>query len=307
MRNVVIIGSGPAGLTAAIYTARANLKPLVFLGEQPGGQLMITNEVENYPGFEKGITGPELMMTMQRQAERFGAELRQEDVTGVELASRPFRIKSAGGEEEARAIIIATGAATRWLGLEAEEKLRGHGVSACATCDGAFFKEKKLLVIGGGDTAIEEAIFLTRFASQVTVVHRRDELRASKIMQQRAFKNPKIDFLWDSILVDIRDPGQKKVTAGVVKNVKTEEVSEVPCDGIFIAIGHVPNTGIFEGRIEMDSTGYILTQNGTKTSVEGVFACGDVQDRVYRQAVTAAGSGCMAAIDAERWLESQED
>jgi len=307
MKRVVIIGSGPAGLTAAIYTARANLEPLVFLGEQPGGQLMITTDVENYPGFEKGIMGPQLMMTMQRQAERFGAELRQENVTEVDLSSRPFRVRSVESEEETQALIVATGASTRWLELEAEEKLRGYGVSSCATCDGAFFKDKKLLVIGGGDSAMEEAVFLTRFASQVTVVHRRDELRASKIMQERVSKNPKIDFLWNSVLVDIRDPGQKKVTAGVVKNVKTEEVADVPCDGIFIAIGHVPNTRLFEGQLDMNPNGYIITNDGARASVGGVFACGDVQDHVYRQAITAAGSGCMAAIDAERWLESQEN
>lgn len=306
MKKVVIIGSGPAGLTAAIYTARANLSPLVYEGEQPGGQLMITTEVENFPGFEQGIMGPDLMMVMRKQAERFGTEFRQENVSEVDLSKRPFRIKSDRSEVEAEALIVASGAATRWIGLEAEEKLRGYGVSSCATCDGAFFRDKKLLVVGGGDSAMEEAMFLTKFASQVTIVHRRDQLRASKIMQERAQKNSKIDFLWDSIVVDIKDPEKKKVTAAVVKNVKTDAVQDVACDGIFVAIGHVPNTGIFQGKLEMDDKGYLITKDGSRTSVEGVFAAGDVQDHVYRQAITAAGSGCMAAIDAERWLESQE-
>lgn len=306
MRKLIIIGSGPAGLTAAIYSARANLKPLLYEGEQPGGQLMITTEVENYPGFENGVTGPVLMDTMRKQAARFGTEMRQENVLEVDLSSRPFKVKATQSEEEAEALIISTGASSRWLNLESEEKLRGYGVSACATCDGPFFREKRLLVVGGGDSAIEEAVFLTRFAWQVTIVHRRDELRASKIMGDRARKNPKIDFLWDSVIVDILDPAKKRVVGAKVKNVKTGKIEEVPCDGIFVAIGHDPNTQIFKGKLEMDSAGYLITRNGTRTSVEGVFAAGDVQDHVYRQAITAAGSGCMAAIDAERWLEAQE-
>lgn len=306
MRKLIIIGSGPAGLTAAIYSARANLKPLLYEGEQPGGQLMITTEVENYPGFENGVTGPVLMDTMRKQAARFGTEMRQENVLEVDLSSRPFKVKATQSEEEAEALIISTGASSRWLNLESEEKLRGYGVSACATCDGPFFREKRLLVVGGGDSAIEEAVFLTRFAWQVTIVHRRDELRASKIMGDRARKNPKIDFLWDSVIVDILDPAKKRVVGAKVKNVKTGKIEEVPCDGIFVAIGHDPNTQIFKGKLEMNSAGYLITHGGTRTSVEGVFAAGDVQDHVYRQAITAAGSGCMAAIDAERWLEAQE-
>jgi len=306
MKKVVIIGSGPAGLTAAIYVARANLEPLVYEGEQPGGQLMITTDVENYPGFEKGVMGPQLMQTMRQQAERFGAEMRQENVLEVDFSGRPFKLKATNSAEEAEAVIVASGASARLLGLEAEKKLMGYGVSACATCDGAFFRDRKVLIVGGGDSAMEEAIFLTKFASQVTIVHRRDQLRASKFMQNRIFKNPKIDVLWDSVIVDIKDPEKKKVEAAVIKNVKTEEVGDVPCDGIFMAIGHDPNTKIFKGRLEMDTKGYLVTQNGTHTSVEGVFAAGDVQDHVYRQAITAAGSGCMAAIDAERWLEAQE-
>jgi thioredoxin reductase (NADPH) len=306
MRKLIVIGSGPAGLTAAIYSARANLQPLLYEGEQPGGQLMITTDVENYPGFEKGIMGPALMDTMRKQAERFGTEMRQENVIEVDLSSRPFKVKATNSEEEAEALIISTGASSRWLNLESEEKLRGYGVSSCATCDGAFFRDKKLLVVGGGDSAIEEAVFLTRFASQVTIVHRRDELRASKIMGERARKNPKIDFLWDSVIVEILDPAKKRVVGAMVKNVKTGKIEEVPCDGVFLAIGHDPNTQIFKGKLEMNPAGYLITHDGTRTNVEGVFAAGDVQDHVYRQAITAAGSGCMAAIDAERWLEAQE-
>lgn len=307
MKNVIIIGSGPAGLTAAIYTARANLEPVLYAGEQPGGQLMITTEVENFPGFEKGITGPQLMMAMQAQAERFGANIRMENVSEVDFSQSPFVVRSGDKEEQAKAVIISTGASSRWLGLESERLLRGAGVSACATCDGAFFRDKKVLVVGGGDSAIEEALFLTRFASQVTVVHRRDELRASQIMRDRAMKNPKIDFLWDSVIVDIKDVEKKKVEAAIIKNVESSEESSVPCDGIFVAIGHTPNTKLFEGKIKMDENGYIVT-NGctTETNIEGVFACGDVQDHYYRQAITAAGSGCQAAIDAERWLAEQE-
>jgi len=306
MKKIIIIGSGPAGLTAAIYSARANLSPLLYEGEQPGGQLMITTDVENFPGFEHGVMGPDLMEVMRKQAARFGGDMRQENVLEVDLSKRPFKVKATNSEEEAEALIIATGASSRWLNLESERRLQGYGVSSCATCDGAFFRGRKVLVVGGGDSALEEAMFLTKFASQVTLVHRRDELRASKIMQDRAKKNPKIDFLWDSVIVDIKDPAKKKVEAALVKNVKTNKVTEVPCDGIFMAIGHDPNTKLFRNQLEMDKNGYIITRNGTRTSVEGVFAAGDVQDHVYRQAITAAGSGCMAAIDAERWLESQE-
>ncbi|MCW5797986.1 MAG: hypothetical protein LZF60_230105 [Nitrospira sp.] len=305
MHHVVIIGSGPAGLTAAIYAARANLSPLLIEGWQSGGQLTTTTEVENYPGFSKGIMGPELMKEMRAQAERFGTKLLTGDVSAVDLSQRPFRL-SIDGERtvEAAALILATGASAIQLGLPNEQRLIGHGVSTCATCDGYFFRGKDLLVIGGGDSAVEEATFLTKFARTVTVVHRRDKLRASKIMQDRAMKNEKISFAWNSVVEDVL--GKDLVTGARLKNLVTGASSEVACDGIFVAIGHRPNTDLFKGQLDMDEKGYILTSQGTATSVPGVFAAGDVQDTKYRQAITAAGSGCMAAIDAERFLESRE-
>jgi len=306
--RVVILGSGAAGLTAAIYAARANLEPLVIEGSQPGGQLTITTDVENYPGFPKGILGPELMEEFKRQAERFGTKTVFGDVTGVNLKQRPFQITAGKESYTCNALIIATGASAKLLGLESEKKLMGYGVSACATCDGFFFKEKEVVVVGGGDTAMEEALFLTKYATKVSVVHRRSELRASKIMQDRAKKNPRISFIWDSVLDDIygnpKDGGVKGVR---LKNLRSGASQDFKCDGIFIAIGHEPNTKLFAGQLEVDEFGYLKTHNGTSTNVPGVFACGDVQDRIYRQAVTAAGSGCMAAIDAEKFLESQEE
>jgi thioredoxin reductase (NADPH) len=310
-RDVIIIGSGPAGLTAAIYTARANLRPLVIEGEpsstsdQPGGQLMLTTEVENYPGFVDGIMGPELMAHFRAQAARFGAEFLTAKVDRVDLSGRPFRLFVGDDEHLADAVIVATGARSLMLGLEAETRLLGHGVSTCATCDGFFFRGQNIAVVGGGDSALEEATFLTKFADKVTLIHRRDQLRASKIMQERAFKNDKIDFLWDSVVTDLQ--GETSVSGARVKNLKTGAESDLPLSGLFVAIGHVPNTDVFRGVLDMDDNGYIVTHDGTRTSVDGVFACGDVQDHVYRQAITSAGSGCMAAIDAERWLEAVGD
>ena len=304
MRNVIIIGSGPAGLTAALYAARANLTPLVIEGLESGGQLMLTTAVENFPGFRDGIMGPELMAEMRAQAERFGAEIVAGDVTSVELGTHPFVVRAGEQSHETRSLIISTGASARLLGLPSERALMGHGVSTCATCDGYFFRDKPIAVVGGGDSAMEEAIFLTKFASQVTVLHRRDRLRASKIMQDKAFANPKIAFEWNTELVEVKDVDEGVVTGAVVRNRETGATRELAVDGVFIAIGHTPNTRLFDGQVELDGNGYIVAGTGTRTNVPGVFACGDVQDHVYRQAITAAGTGCMAAIDAERYLES---
>ncbi|MBI2061277.1 MAG: thioredoxin-disulfide reductase [Nitrospirae bacterium] len=305
-RKVLILGSGCAGLTAAIYTARANLKPLVIEGLQPGGQLATTTEVENFPGFEHGVQGPDLMTTMRAQAKRFGTEIVMDEITAVDLKARPFRVIGGEGETRCESLIIATGASAKMIGLDKEKKLIGRGVSTCATCDGAFFKNKPIVVVGGGDSAMEEAIFLTRFGSSVVVVHRRDKLRASKIMQDRASKNPKITFAWNSVVEDIKDQGGK-VGGVVLRNIVTKELTETPCEGLFVAIGHKPNSELFKGVLDMDEVGYLKTVNGTSaTKIPGVFAAGDVVDRRYRQAVTAAGMGCMSAIDAERYLESLE-
>lgn len=309
VRNVIIVGSGPAGLTAAIYTARANLAPLVIEGEpsstsdQPGGQLMLTTEVENFPGFPEGVMGPELMMNFRSQAQRFGAEFLTEKVTRVDFDSRPFRVYVRDTEYQAHSIIVSTGARSLMLGLEAEQRLIGHGLSTCATCDGFFFRGHEIAVVGGGDSAIEEATFLTKFADKVTIIHRRDELRASKIMQDRAFANPKIEFLWNHTVTEIL--GDTKVEGIQVTSTVDGTVSTLPVTGVFVAIGHQPNTDLFKGVLDMEDSGYLVTRPGsTYTNVDGVFACGDVQDHTYRQAITAAGSGCMAAIDAERWLEA---
>jgi thioredoxin reductase (NADPH) len=291
-------------LTAALYSARANLTPLLIEGLEAGGQLMLTTMVDNWPGFRDGIMGPDLMADMRAQAERFGTEVLAGNVMSVDLRRRPFSMCLEGGREiTTEALIIATGASARWLDIGADRKLSGHGVSTCATCDGYFFKGKPIAVIGGGDSAMEEAVYLTKFASKVTVVHRRDTLRASKIMQDKAFANPKIEFVWDSEVIDVNDVGRGEVTGIVIRNLKTGERRELPLEGVFIAIGHTPNTGLFKGQIDLDASGYIVTHHGTRTSVPGVFAAGDVQDHIYRQAITAAGSGCMAAIDAERYLE----
>jgi thioredoxin reductase (NADPH) len=303
-QKVIIIGSGPAGLTAAIYTARANLSPLVFEGNQPGGQLTMTTEVENFPGFPKGIMGPELMDLFRDQARRFGAECVYKHVTKIDFSKHPFKVWIGEDEYRSESIIISTGASARMLGLESEKKLMGYGVSACATCDGFFYKDKKVLVVGGGDSALEEALFLTKFASEIWIVHRRDELRASKILQDRAAKNPKINVHWNSIVTHINGSVEKGVTSAVLKDTVAGETRQEDCNGIFMAIGHIPNTSLFKGVLEMDKKGYLITKNGsTETSIPGVFAAGDVQDHVYRQAVTAAGSGCTAALDAERFLE----
>jgi thioredoxin reductase (NADPH) len=304
-RKIVIIGSGPAGYTAAIYAARANLSPMMFTGIQPGGQLMLTTLVENYPGFVDGIDGPPLMETFRAQALRFGTEMIAEDVTEVDFRSRPFRIKAADVAVEADTVIIATGATAKLIGLPNESKLMGRGVSTCATCDGFFFKDQNIMVVGGGDSAMEEANYLSRLGRQVQVVHRRDALRASKIMQERALKNPKIEFIWDTGVEDVLDPAKGKVTSVLLKNLKTGAQSEMPVDGLFIAIGHLPNTALFKGQIDLHPNEYIkVTPGTTETSVPGVFAAGDVADFTYRQAVTAAGTGCMAALEAERYLEA---
>ncbi|HYS93880.1 MAG TPA: thioredoxin-disulfide reductase [Candidatus Acidoferrales bacterium] len=304
-RKVVIIGSGPAGYTAAIYAARANLAPVMFTGIQSGGQLMLTTLVENYPGFVEGIDGPPLMETFKEQALRFGTEMIPEDVTEVDFTRRPFRVKTDDAEVEALTVIIATGASAKLIGLPSESKLMGRGVSTCATCDGFFFKDQNIMVVGGGDSAMEEALYLSRLGRQVQVVHRRDSLRASKIMQERALKNPKIEFIWDTAVDDVLDPAKGKVTSVRLKNLKSGAVWETPVDGLFVAIGHQPNTAIFKGQIELHPNEYAkVTPGTTQTSVPGVFAAGDVADFTYRQAVTAAGTGCMAALEAERYLEA---
>ena len=309
VRETIIIGSGPSGLTAAIYAARANLHPLVIEGVDAGGQLMLTTDVENYPGFPEGIMGPDMMGRFREQAERFGSEFVTANVTRVDLSSRPFGVWVDDQEHRAKSIIVSTGARARMLGLESEQALIGHGVSTCATCDGFFFRDQEIAVVGGGDSALEEALFLTKFATKVTVIHRRDELRASKIMQERALANDRITFLWDSVVEEVI--GEGTVSGIAVRNLKTDAVSEIPLQGLFVAIGHIPNTDLFAGQLDLNDEGYIVTlgQQGkspaTATNIEGVFACGDAVDHVYRQAITAAGMGCQAAIDTERWLEAK--
>ncbi|HVP49128.1 MAG TPA: thioredoxin-disulfide reductase [Bryobacteraceae bacterium] len=305
LRNVVIVGSGCAGNTAAVYTARANLQPLVIKGHEPGGQLSLTTLVENFPGFPEGIEGPTLVENIRKQAENFGAEYKEGAVLEADFSKRPFRLLVEGEWIETRTLIIASGASARWLGLPNEQKLIGHGVSSCATCDGFFYRGKKIMVIGGGDSAMEEANFLTRFGSEVTVVHRRDQFRASKIMLARAQNNPKIKFLTSTVVEDIHDVGQKLVTGVRLRNTATGAVWEQEVDGFFVAIGHIPNTKVFRGQVETDADGYILSKGGAKTNIPGVFHAGDVQDRVYKQAITAAGMGCMAAMEAERFLEGE--
>ncbi len=301
-RQVIIIGSGPAGLTAALYAARANLKPLVVEGLEAGGQLMLTTMVENWPGYRDGLMGPDLMAEMRAQAARFGAEIIQGDVTSVDLSKRPFAVSLGTNAYQAQTLIVATGASAKWLDLGVDKKLSGRGVSTCATCDGFFFKGQPVAVIGGGDTAMEEAIYLSKLATSVTVIHRRDTLRASKVMQDKAMSIPNISFIWNTEVVDIKDIDKGAVTSLVLRNIKTGEPSELAVDGVFIGIGHVPNTALFKGQLAMHDNGYVKTHDGSRTSVSGVFAAGDVQDHIYRQAVTAAGSGCMAAMDAERFL-----
>ena len=303
-RNVIIIGSGPAGLTAALYAARANLQPLLIEGLEAGGQLMLTTAVENFPGHRDGIMGPDLMAEMRAQAAKFGTDFVQGNVASVDLCSKPISVKTSEGDYGSKTLIIATGASARLLGLPSERTLMGHGVSTCATCDGYFFRGQPIAVVGGGDSAMEEAVFLTRFASKVTIVHRRDTLRASKIMQDKARANPKIEWLLSHEVDEIKDAGKGEVTAMLVRSNKSGEQREVPVNGVFVAIGHTPNTALFRGQLELDQNGYILTHDGAKTSVPGVFACGDVQDHIYRQAITAAGSGCMAAIDAEHYIDN---
>ena len=304
MRNMIIIGSGPAGLTAAVYAARANLEPLLIEGKEPGGQLTLTTLVENYPGFSDGIMGPQLMEEMRKQAQRFGAEIVNSHVHAVKLKEQPFRVYYGDQEVQAKTVVISTGSSAKLIGIETEIQLMGHGVSTCATCDGFFYRGKEIAVVGGGDSAMEEATFLTKFATKVSVIHRREALRASKIMQDRAAGNPKIHFVWNTVVEEILGSRETGVTGLKVRNIKTQGVSELKVDGLFVAIGHNPNTEIFKGQVDLDDLGYIKTQpDSTRTNIPGVFACGDVQDPVFRQAVTAAGTGCMAAIEAERWLE----